>query len=137
VDSTQLSPSERPPIPPPRPNLRTFLVFIASSSKTPNSAVSSLSRHSLLIGAAMEAMTMTGSLFSTSSVFQPSSSLSHPKPVTLLSINSTRQAQKATLSISNARFISLSKKSSRSLLKCSPSVAVEAEAEIPIEKSKL
>jgi hypothetical protein len=79
---------------------------------------------------------MIGSLFSSSAVFQPSPPL-HPKLVTSLSVNSTHKAQKtAPIFILNVRFIS-SKKLSRSLVKCSPSVAAETEAEIPIEKSTL
>lgn len=80
---------------------------------------------------------MARSLFSPSAVFQPSPSLSSPKLAASLSINSTLQAQKVRLlSISKARTISPSMKSSRSLVKCSPSAAVETEAETPIEKSK-
>ncbi|KAJ4774175.1 3-hydroxyacyl-[acyl-carrier-protein] dehydratase FabZ [Rhynchospora pubera] len=83
----------------------------------------------------MEATTMARSLFSPSPSFQLSPSLSSPKLAASLPINPTRQAQKATpLSVSNARIISPSMKSNRSLVKCTPSVAVETEAEIPIEK---
>jgi 3-hydroxyacyl-[acyl-carrier-protein] dehydratase len=78
---------------------------------------------------------MTRSLFSPSAVFQPSPSLSSPKLAASLSINSTLQAQKEKpLSISNDRIISPLMKSSRCLVNCSPSVAVETESEIPIEK---
>jgi hypothetical protein len=80
---------------------------------------------------------MIGSLFSSSAVFQPSPPRLHLKLVTSLSVNSTHKAQKtAPIFILNVRFIS-SKKLSRSLVKCSPSVAAETEAEIPIEKSTL
>ncbi|KAF3331983.1 3-hydroxyacyl-[acyl-carrier-protein] dehydratase FabZ [Carex littledalei] len=83
----------------------------------------------------MEATTMARSLVAPSAVFQPSPSLSSPKLASSLSTNSTLQAQKARpLSISKARTISPSMKSSRSLVKCSPSAAGETEAETPIEK---
>ncbi|XP_078182225.1 uncharacterized protein LOC144575852 [Carex rostrata] len=83
----------------------------------------------------MEATTMARSLFSPSAVFQPSPSLSSPKLAASPSINSTLQAQKVRpLSISKARTISPSMKSSRFLVKCSPRAAVETEAETPIEK---
>lgn len=85
----------------------------------------------------MEATTTARSLFPHSSVFQPSSYLSRPKLAASLSSNSTLQAQEVRpLSISKARPVSPLMKSSCYLVKCSPSVEVETEAEIPIEKSK-
>ncbi|KAF3319959.1 3-hydroxyacyl-[acyl-carrier-protein] dehydratase FabZ [Carex littledalei] len=78
---------------------------------------------------------MARSLFSHSSVFQPSSSLSSPKLAASLSINSSLQTQEVRpLSISKARPVSPLMKSNCSLVKCNPSVVVETEAEIPIEK---